>query len=119
VTLLAIRGRAGGDAEEASTRRSKRSWLVPLAVASAAAVVAPRIPPIRRAMDTVVRCGSGDLFTTLWFGPGSFKALRFGKSRFQWCPVGHHLAVIRRVDESTLSPEELAEARAHHDLLIV
>ncbi|MBV8528098.1 MAG: hypothetical protein JOZ75_07265 [Candidatus Dormibacteraeota bacterium] len=74
---------------------------------------------MRRALDTVVRCSSGHLYTTLWFPPGSFKAIRFGRSRFQRCPVGHHWAVVRRVDQSGLSPDELAEAHEHHDLLLI
>lgn len=85
----------------------------------AGAVIAPRIEPVRRALDTVVRCSSGHLFTTLWFPAGSFKAIRFGRARFQRCPVGHHWAVVRRADQSELSPDELAEAHEHHDLLII
>ena len=96
-----------------------RPWLGPLAVAVAGAVVAPRIPPVRRALDTVVRCSSGHVFTTLWFPFGSVKAIRFGKRRFQRCPVGHHWAVVRRADASTLTADELNEAHLHHDLLII
>lgn len=94
-------------------------WLVPLTLTFAGAVIAPRISPVRRALDAVVRCSSGHLFTTLWFPPGSFKAIRFGGARLQRCPVGRHWAVVRRADVSELAPEELAGAHEHHDLLII
>ena len=116
--LLSARRRGKGD-EATPARRRRPRWLVPLTLGFAGAVIAPRIAPVRRALDTVVRCSSGYLFTTLWFPAGSFKALRFGKARFQRCPVGHHWAVVRRADQSELSPDELAEAHEHHDLLII
>jgi hypothetical protein len=115
---MAVRRRGNGGVA-ASPRRSLPRWLVPLTLAFAGAAIAPRVAPVRRALDTVVRCSSGHLYTTLWFGPGSFKAVRFGGSRFQRCPVGHHWAVVRRVDQSELSPDELADAHEHHDLLII
>ena len=113
----AVRTSAKGNGGVAG--RSRPRWLVPLTMAFAGAVIAPRIAPVRRALDTVVRCSSGHLFTTLWFPPGSFKALRLGKSRFQWCPVGRHLAVVRRVDQAEVSSADLAEAHEHHDALII
>lgn len=116
--MLAIRGR-GRRGEATSTARGRPRWLAPLTVAFAGAVIAPRISPVRRALDTVVRCSSGHLFTTLWFPLGSFKAIRFGGARFQRCPVGHHWAVVRRVAQSQLSPDEVTAAHEHHDLLIV
>ena len=116
--LPAVRGRGKGDGTT-PTGRGRPRWLVPLTIALAGAVVAPRIGPVRRALDTVVRCSSGHLFTTLWFPLGSFKAIRFGGSRFQRCPVGRHWAVVRRATQSELSPDDLAEAHEHHDLLII
>lgn len=118
MSLAAVRGRGKGGAVT-STRRGRPRWLVPLTLAFAGAVIAPRISTVRRALDTVVRCSSGHLFTTLWFPPGSFKAIRFGRARLQRCPVGHHWAVVRRADQSELSPDDLADAREHHDLLII
>jgi hypothetical protein len=68
--------------------------------------------------ETIVRCGQGHLFETIWVPLASFKAVRLGSRRLQRCPVGHHWSRVERVDPSTLTPEELAEARAHHDLRI-
>lgn len=68
--------------------------------------------------DTIVRCREGHLFETIWVPLASLKAVRLGRSRFQRCPVGHHWARVERVDESTLTSEELLEARAHHDVRI-
>jgi hypothetical protein len=112
-------GRRGKGGEAAAASAGRPRWLVPLSFAFAGAVIAPRIGPVRRALDTVVRCSSGHLFTTLWFPLGSFKAIRFGGARFQRCPVGRHWAVVRRAEQSELSPEELREAHEHHDLLII
>lgn len=117
MTLPAVQRGAKGNGGVAG--RSRPRWLVPLTLAFAGAVIAPRIARVRRSLDTVVRCSSGHLFTTLWFPLGSFKALRFGKSRLQWCPVGRHVAVVRRADQAELSADDLAEAHEHHDALIV
>lgn len=118
MSLLTAWGR--GKRGAATPARSGRPrWLMPLTLAFAGAVVAPRIGPVRRALDTVVRCSSGHLFTTLWFPLGSFKAIRFGGARLQRCPVGHHWAVVRRATQSELTPDELADAHEHHDLLII
>ena len=107
--------RDGGVAD----RRPRRNWVAPLTLAFAGAVVAPRFGPVRRALDTVVVCSSDHLFTTLWFRLGSFKAIRLGRRRVQWCPVGRHVSVVQRAEQSALSPEDLEEAHAHHDLLII
>lgn len=64
---------------------------------------------------SVVRCRQGHLFETVWVPGGSFKAVRLGPLRYQRCPVGQHWAWIRRVDPSTLTPGELADARAARD----
>jgi hypothetical protein len=68
--------------------------------------------------ERIVRCRSGHLFTTPLIPGASFKALRLGRVRYQRCPVGRHWAIVRPVDESTLSPAEIAEARANHDVRI-
>ena len=65
--------------------------------------------------EVIVRCSAGHLFTSTWVPLASFKAVRLGPKRFQRCPVGRHWAMIQRVDPAGLSPEELAEAAAHHD----
>ncbi len=66
-----------------------------------------------------MRCRAGHLFTTTLVPGMSFKAVRLWNVRFERCPVGRHWSIVERVDESTLSPEELAEARAHHDVRIL
>lgn len=68
--------------------------------------------------DRIVRCSQGHLFETIWVPLASLKAVRLGPRRFQRCPVGKHWALVSRVDESTLTPPELEEARAHHDIRI-
>jgi hypothetical protein len=55
---------------------------------------------------TVVRCGKGHLFTTVWIEGGSLKAVRLGPTtRFQYCPVGKHFAIVHPVKDSELTDE--------------
>lgn len=68
--------------------------------------------------NTIVRCTTGHLFTTIWVPGGSLKAIRLGWKRFQYCPVGRHWAMVTPVKDGTLSREELAFAKEHHDLRI-
>lgn len=66
--------------------------------------------------NLIVRCRRGHLFTTLWVPSVSFKALRLGWVRFQWCPVGKHWSLVTPVRDSELTAREKRRARAHHDL---
>jgi len=68
--------------------------------------------------NTVVRCRSGHLFTTLWIPGASLKAVRLGWWRFQHCPVGKHWSLIAPVKESDLTEEERRLAAQSHDLRI-
>jgi len=68
--------------------------------------------------DTVVRCQKGDLFLTIWTPGVSLKAVRLGLTRFQWCPVGKHLSIVRLVNDSELTDEQRREAAQHHDLRV-
>ncbi|HLK43516.1 MAG TPA: hypothetical protein VKV34_09255 [Thermoleophilia bacterium] len=68
--------------------------------------------------NTIVRCRDGHLFTTIWVPGASFKAVRLGWKRFQRCPVGHHWTIVTPVREADLSDDELAAARAVHDVRI-
>jgi hypothetical protein len=68
--------------------------------------------------DTIVRCSKGHLFTTIWIPLGSFKAVRLGSRRYQRCPVGHHFALVRRVDPGELDSAELEAAQSTHDIRI-
>lgn len=68
--------------------------------------------------NTVVRCRAGHLFTTIWIPGASFKALRFGLYRLQYCPVGRHWTLVKPVKDSELSEEERLEAAAVHDVRV-
>jgi hypothetical protein len=67
--------------------------------------------------DRPVRCSAGHVFTTIWIPLGSLKAVRLGWKRWQYCPVGHHWAMVTRLDGSA-SAEELADAAQVHDVRI-
>ena len=97
-------------------RRRKRLAIL------AGAFVAETIPIWRHGYgiggNVIVRCGKGHLFTTIWLPAASLKSLRFGSRRVQWCPVGHHLSVVKLVRESELSGRERRTARGHKDIRI-
>ena len=69
--------------------------------------------------DRVAKCSEGHLFTTIWVPMISLKALRFGKRRYQHCPVGNHWCLIEPVDETQLSAHELNNAREHRDTRVL
>ena len=66
--------------------------------------------------NTVVRCREGHVFTTLWIPGVSFKAVRLGWVRYQWCPIGRHWSLVSPVKDSELTAEERELARSEHDL---
>jgi hypothetical protein len=72
-------------------------------------------PGMRLGPDTIVRCRDGHLFTTIWIPFMSFKAIRLGMMRIQYCPVGRHWTTVTPVDASTLTQAELREAAQTHD----
>lgn len=61
----------------------------------------------------IVRCSGGALFQTMWIPLVSFKAIRLGSRRLQRCPVHGRWELVQRVDPSTLTEQELAEAARH------
>lgn len=65
--------------------------------------------------NVVVRCRDGHLFATIWVPLVSFKAIRLGPVRFQYCPVGEHWTLVVLVDESELTDAEKRFAAAYHD----
>jgi hypothetical protein len=65
--------------------------------------------------NTVVRCRSGHLFTTLWVPGASVKALRLGWWRFQRCPVGRHWSLVTPARASDLTEEERQLAAQNRD----
>ena len=70
------------------------------------------------AVDTVVRCRRGHVFTTWWIPGASIKAIRLGWWRLQYCPVGQHGSLVTPVSMSTLSDDERRSAAACHDLRV-
>jgi hypothetical protein len=65
--------------------------------------------------DVVVRCRDGHLFTTIWIPFASFKAIRLGLVRLQYCPVGDHLTFVILVRDSDLTDWERRIAAQYHD----
>ena len=65
--------------------------------------------------DVIVRCRDGHLFLTTWVPMVSFKAIRFGLVRFQYCPVGDHTTAVRLMRDEDLTPAERLEASRHRD----
>ncbi len=63
-----------------------------------------------------VRCRAGHVFSTTWIPGASIKAVRLGLWRVQWCPVGHHVDLVRLVKESDLTQTEREFAAEHHDV---
>ncbi len=68
--------------------------------------------------DTIVRCRDGHLFTTLWVPGMSFKSVRLGWMRFQYCPVGRHWTTVKLVKDADLTEEERESASQTHDTRI-
>jgi hypothetical protein len=64
----------------------------------------------------VVRCRKGHLFETTWIPGVSFKSIRLGWWRLQWCPVGRHLSLVAPVLDSDLTEEERRLAHLAHDV---
>jgi hypothetical protein len=61
----------------------------------------------------IVRCSRGGVFQTIWIPMMSFKAIRLGRHRIQWCPVHERRELVERVDPATLTNAELAQAAAY------
>jgi hypothetical protein len=99
-------------------RRRRRIGLLIAVVGTAVEGLALRRRGYGLAGEVVVRCRDGHLFTTLWVPGVSFKALRFGPSRFQRCPVGGHWSLVTPVALAELSPEEQRLARERQDVRI-
>ena len=98
----------------------KRPGRAALAVAAGLTVAEAAVVARRRGSwigaETVVRCRSGHVFTTLWIPGGSLKAIRLGPWRLQRCPVEAHWTLITPVRISDLTPAERQFAAQHRDL---
>ncbi len=68
--------------------------------------------------NVIVRCSQGHVFTTIWIPGVSFKAVRLGQARYQWCPIGRHWTAVTLVPESELTDDEIQRAHEHHDIRI-
>jgi hypothetical protein len=66
----------------------------------------------------IVRCRRGHLFTTTWIPGVSFKSIRLGWWRLQWCPVGAHFSLVRPVKAADLTDDERLSAELQHDVRI-
>ena len=64
---------------------------------------------------TVVRCHDGHLCTTTWIPGVSFKSVRLGRYRWQYCPIGSHWTMVTPVRDDELTARERELAAAHHD----
>ena len=89
-----------------------------IALLCAEAIVLVRRRGFVMGANTVVRCRSGHLFTTLWIPGGSLKAIRLGWWRFQRCPVGMHWSLVTPAKTSDLTEEEMQLASERRDLRI-
>ena len=98
--------------------RRRRGFALALGATAVEATVVARRRGSLFAVNTIVRCRDGHLFTTLWLPGGSVKAIRLGWWRFQKCPVGRHWTFVTPVDVSTLSEEDRAEAERHPDVRV-
>jgi hypothetical protein len=62
---------------------------------------------------TAVRCSRGHVFRTTWIEGGSLVSIRLGPTtRFHYCPVGKHWAIIHPVKEQDLTVEERKQLAA-------
>jgi hypothetical protein len=100
-----------------SAKRPARRWLIAAtALTAVETVVVSRRRGAFLALDTVVSCRLGHLFTTWWIPALSLKAVRLGWWRFQWCPVGRHWSLVSPALRESLFPDELRVAAQLHDL---
>jgi hypothetical protein len=89
-----------------------------VALGAAEAVVVGRRRGRMLAVNTVVRCRKGHLFTTMWIPGASMKAVRLGWWRYQKCPVGKHWSLVTPVKVADLPPEAREEAESVRDVRI-
>ena len=102
----------------AMPRRNRWKIVAALLALDVLGTLAARARGYRFGRQTLVRCHSGHLFTTIWIPGGSLKALRLGWWRVQFCPVGRHWSIVSPVREADLSLREKLAARKHTDIPI-
>ena len=94
----------------------KRRRVALLVAAAAAFAVAGRLLGYGFGINTIVRCRSGHLFTTIWLPGVNLKALDLVVARVQYCPVGRHWTLVTPVRAADLSARRRRQARARRDL---
>jgi hypothetical protein len=65
--------------------------------------------------NVAVRCRDGHLFTTTWIPMVSFKAVRLGYVRWQYCPVGRHMTFVVPVRDDDMTDIERRIAERNDD----
>jgi hypothetical protein len=100
------------------SRRKRRRLLAVIVLLYAIGTVIARRRGYPMGGDVVVRCRKGHLFTTIWVPGVSFKSLRLGWWRFQYCPVGRHWSLVVPVKEDDLDESERELAHEHRDVRI-
>jgi hypothetical protein len=86
------------------------------ALAVAAETVAMKVRGYQVGLKAPVRCRRGHLFTTIWIPGVSVKSVRLGVWRIQYCPVGHHWALVQPVKTAKLTDEDRRIASEHRDI---
>ncbi|MGK5729408.1 hypothetical protein [Streptomyces sp. URMC 124] len=59
--------------------------------------------------DTIIECGKGHVRWGTWVLGASVTTIKLGPRRLGWCPVGRHVSLLRRTDESQLTPAQRRE----------
>jgi hypothetical protein len=95
------------------TRLRRQALIVAAVLTGAEAAVVGRRRGSLLALDTIVRCRRGHLFTTWWVPGASVKALRFGWWRLQYCPAGKHWSLVTPVSPATLGEDQRRAADCH------
>lgn len=99
-------------------RKNRRRLLAIIVLLYAIGTIIARRRGYPMGGDVVVRCRQGHLFTTIWVPGVSFKSLRLGWLRFQYCPVGRHWSLVSPVKDSDLDAADLEAAHEHKDVRI-
>ena len=99
-------------------RKNRRRLLAVIVLLYAIGTIVARRRGYPMGGDVVVRCRRGHLFTTIWVPGVSFKSLRLGWLRFQYCPVGRHWSLVSPVKDADLVDAELEAAHEHKDVRI-
>ncbi len=98
--------------------RRARQGLLAAGIVIGGGILLGRLLGYKMGGNVVVRCRRDHLFTTIWIPGVHLKEIDLGIARIQHCPVGGHWSLVTPVKDSALTPEQLADAHAHHDLRV-